>query len=92
MTVSGRSHVGCYLEDLAKAPGPGHVQKIPTDIYMMKAPHYSLMARNYMPGDSVKKPGPGAHRPEEVYINRPSAPSHSLGIRHSEFTTPIITE
>ena len=80
------------MEDLAKAPGPGHVQKIQPDIYMTKAPHYSLGARNYMPGDSVKKPGPGAHRPENVKINKPIAPQYSLGVRHSEFTCPIIPD
>ena len=45
-----------------------------------------------MPGDSVKKPGPGAHRPENVKINKPIAPQYSLGVRHSEFTCPIIPD
>ena len=88
----GRSNIGCYLEDLAKAPGPGHVQKIQTEVYMSKAPHYSLGARNYMPGDKVQKPGPGAHRPENVTINKPFASKHSLGVRHSQFTCPMIPD
>lgn len=42
--------------------------------------------------DSTKKPGPGAYSPENVYLNKPAAPNFSLGIRHSEFETPLILE
>lgn len=42
--------------------------------------------------DSTKKPGPGEYYPENVYITKPSAPKISLGIRHSEFMTPLILE
>lgn len=38
------------------------------------------------------KPGPGAHSPEKVLINKTQAPSFSLGIRHSEYITPLITD
>ncbi|KAL4227628.1 Outer dense fiber protein 3-like protein 2 [Mactra antiquata] len=91
-SMTGRSKIGCYLEDLAKAPGPGHTQKVHPDIYMTQAPHYSLRSRSFMPSDSVKKPGPGAYSPENVKINRPAAPSYSLGVRHTEYTCPLITD
>ena len=42
--------------------------------------------------DSTKKPGPGAYSPEKVHVNKPSPPKHSLGIRHSEYVTPLIIE
>ena len=42
--------------------------------------------------DSTKKPGPGAHKPEGVTCNKPKAPSFSLGIRHSEYITPLIID
>jgi len=42
--------------------------------------------------DSTKKPGPGAYSPEKVSVNKPSAPKFSLGIRHSEYVTPVIIE
>lgn len=90
-SMIARSSVGCYLEDLAQAPGPGHTQKVHPDVYMMKAPHYSLGSRSYMPTDSVKKPGPGAYHPENVRINRLLPPQYSLGIRHSEYVCPLIT-
>ncbi|KAH3838267.1 outer dense fiber protein 3-like [Dreissena polymorpha] len=91
-SLIGRSSVGCYLEDLSKTPGPGHTQKVHPDVYMHKAPHYSLGSKSYMPEDNVQKPGPGAHHPENVRINRPAAPSYSLGIRHTEFTCPLILQ
>ena len=40
--------------------------------------------------DSTRKPGPGAYSPENVRIDKPNLPSFSLGIRHSEFITPLI--
>ena len=43
--------------------------------------------------DATQKPGPGAHCPEKVTCNKPTAPKHSLGIRHSEFIyTPQVVE
>lgn len=46
----------------------------------------------YLFTDSTMKPGPGAHSPEKVLINKTQAPSFSLGIRHSEYITPLITD
>ena len=85
----GRSVVGCYLEDLAGAPGPGHTISVHPNTYMTKAPHYSLGSKNFAPGDKAKKPGPGAHFPERVKITRPEAPRFSLGVRHSEHVMPL---
>ena len=42
--------------------------------------------------DSHSTPGPGAYTPEQVNVNKRSAPKHSLGIRHSEYVTPLILE
>ncbi|KAG7281890.1 hypothetical protein CRUP_031139 [Coryphaenoides rupestris] len=49
-SLCGRSKVGSFHEDLQK----------------YKAPQYSMTGRNSMPGDNTKKPGPGAHRPEQA--------------------------
>jgi len=51
---------------------------------------YSLLARRFVPGDKTIKPGPGAHYPEHVNINKKSVPNYSMGIRHSEYITPFI--
>jgi hypothetical protein len=42
--------------------------------------------------DATKKPGPGAHSPEKVYVNKPSAPKYTLGSKHSEYITPLIID
>ena len=42
-----------------------------------------------MTGDSTRKPGPGAHRPEQVVVHKPYAPKFALGVRHSEFVMPL---
>ena len=42
--------------------------------------------------DATKKPGPGAHCPEKVTITKKASPSHSMGIRHSEYTCPLIID
>ena len=39
---------------------------MPTGKYRNESPHYSMLGRNVMPGDSTNKPGPGAHQPEMV--------------------------
>ena len=42
--------------------------------------------------DATKKPGPGAHSPEKVSINKQAAPSYSMGVKHSEFICPLIID
>jgi len=89
-SMSGRYKVGSYAEDLAQTPGPGQYNAIIPDRIRTQAPQYTLQGRSYMAGDNTKKPGPGAHRPEAVKINKPQPPIHSLGIRHSEFVAPLL--
>ncbi|XP_028813420.1 ciliary microtubule associated protein 1B [Denticeps clupeoides] len=89
-TLKGRTMVGSFYEDHQKSPGPGTYRVVDTNIYKMNSPHYSMIGRNSMPGDTSQKPGPGAHRPEQVTFTSRKAPSFSFGIRHSEFTAPLI--
>lgn len=91
-SMTRRSQTGCFSEDLARTPGPGRYNTLEPHVTKPKAPAYSLLGRNNLPGDSTQKPGPGAHMPEKVKVNGKSAPSFSLGIRHSEFITPLIVE
>ena len=51
-----------------------------------------MLGRNGMPGDSTRKPGPGSHSPEKVYITKRKAPECSFGIRHSTYVAPLIVE
>ncbi|XP_003387090.2 PREDICTED: outer dense fiber protein 3-like [Amphimedon queenslandica] len=91
-SMASRPITGSFSEDLAKTPGPGCYNAIPPNIYTPRAPGYSMLGRSYMPGDATMKPGPGAYSPERVYLNKTQAPRFSMGIRHSEFITPLILE
>lgn len=42
--------------------------------------------------DATRKPGPGAHSPERVIVNKRSAPSYSMGVKHSEYVCPLIID
>lgn len=91
-SMTSRANTGGFAEDLAKTPGPGRYRTVDPSVTKRKSPGYSMLQRNFMPGDATKKPGPGAHSPEKVVINRPCPPAVSLGIRHSEYICPLIIE
>ena len=65
-TLTGRSKIGSFHEDLQKTPGPGNYNVVNPGKYKSEPPHYSMLGRNNMPGDTTKKPGPGSHSPEKV--------------------------
>uniref|UniRef100_A0A0B7BE80 Outer dense fiber protein 3 n=1 Tax=Arion vulgaris TaxID=1028688 RepID=A0A0B7BE80_9EUPU len=89
-TLVGRSKQGGFDEDLAKTPGPGAYYVTSPNVYKNASPQFSMTSRNNMPGDNSLIPGPGAHYPEKVYMTRRTAPKFSLGIRHSQYTAPMI--
>jgi hypothetical protein len=89
-SLTARQTIGGFHEDLAKTPGPGTYTTTQPNVYRVKAPHYSMTSRNVMPGDNTRKPGPGQHSPENVIVNKKQPPSHSFGIRHSEYVAPMI--
>ncbi|XP_014662383.1 PREDICTED: outer dense fiber protein 3-like [Priapulus caudatus] len=91
-TMTGRSKTGAFSEDLAKTPGPNCYTLITPDLFRRKAPAYSMLGRNEMPGDRTSKPGPGAYSPEKVRLNKQASPTFSMGIRHSEYITPLIID
>lgn len=67
-SMTGRSKIGGFHEDLKKTPGPGAYNTTDPSTFKEKRPLYSMTSRNVMPGDSTQKPGPGAHSPERVGI------------------------
>nr|AGI41309.1 outer dense fiber protein 3 [Cerebratulus lacteus] len=91
-SLTGRSKTGSFHEDLQKTPGPGSYQVTDPNIYKSRAPYYTLSGRDTTPRDNTKKPGPGAHSPEKVCITIKTAPAYSFGIRHSEYTAPLIVQ
>lgn len=91
-TMVKRTNVNGFAEDLAKTPGPAKYGTTDINSTKNRQPNYSMLGRNSLPGDTTRKPGPGAHSPEKVYINKRKAPQFSMGIRHSEFITPLIID
>lgn len=89
-SMTARATVGSFHEDLRKTPGPGTYRVVDPSMMKGRAPLYSMTGRNMMPTDTTKKPGPGAHSPEMVSMNKINNPHHSFGIRHSEFCAPMI--
>ncbi|XP_005999549.1 ciliary microtubule associated protein 1A [Latimeria chalumnae] len=92
-SVSGRTKVGSFSEDLASSPGPSRYNSTDPSTYRQRLPAFSMLGRHDMPVvDSTWNPGPGAYSPEKVTADKIKAPSYSLGIRHSEFVTPLIID
>jgi hypothetical protein len=89
-SFGSRQEIGHFTEDLAKTPGPAVYSSVDPSVFKRQAAQYSMTARNSLPGDRTTKPGPGAHSPEKVTATKRQNASYSFGIRHSEFTTPII--
>lgn len=91
-SMTGRSNVGGFAEDLAKAPAPCKYNQTDANVTKPRQPLYTMRARTQMPQDGTKKPGPGAHRPESVVVHKPKAPQFSMGVRHSDYLTPLIVD
>lgn len=90
-SFGSRHSIGHFTEDLAKTPGPAVYTAIDPSKTKRHAPHYSMTARNSLPGDRTQKPGPGAHSPEKVVVTKDIRPKYSFGIRHSDYTVPLIS-
>ncbi|KAF3688917.1 Outer dense fiber protein 3-B [Channa argus] len=91
-SLCGRSKCGSFHEDLKKTPGPAAYNVVDPRVYRKKPPQYSMTGRNFTPGETTNKPGPGAHYPEHVTFTRAKAPSFSFGLRHSEYILPVVVD
>ncbi|KAF7705871.1 outer dense fiber protein 3-like protein 2a isoform X2 [Silurus meridionalis] len=91
-SMSRRMKVGAPSEDLAMTPGPAYYNRTEPSIYMNRQPSFSIQSRHNIPSDATRKPGPGTHFPEKVTAHLPKAPSFTMGVRHSEFVTPLVIE
>ncbi|CAG5866623.1 unnamed protein product [Menidia menidia] len=89
-SFSGRSAVGGPTEDLAMTPGPGKYSSINPDIYRQRQPSFSIQSRTKKPNYVSGVPGPGTYSPERIHVHLPKPPSFTMGIRHSEFVTPLV--
>ncbi|XP_029900429.1 outer dense fiber protein 3-like protein 2a [Myripristis murdjan] len=89
-SFSGRRKVGSPSEDLSMTPGPGRYRTTNPDIYQHRQPSFTMQSRTKRPVYASVIPGPGTHSPEKVHLHLPKPPSFTLGIRHSEFVTPLV--
>lgn len=88
-SMTGRSKIGSFHEDLKKTPGPGSYKTPVPGVYKYKSPAYSMNGRNYLPTDTTQKPGPGTYVPEKVVCHKKVPPKFSFGVRHSEYMAPM---
>ncbi|XP_076013872.1 outer dense fiber protein 3-like protein 2a [Genypterus blacodes] len=91
-SFSGRRGVGAPSEDLSKSPGPGRYNIIHPDTYLRRQPSFSMQSRTKRPNYSSAIPGPGAYSPEKFHRHLPRPPSFTLGVKHSEFVTPLVVQ
>lgn len=91
-SLCGRSKTGGFAEDLKKTPGPAAYKVVDPSLFKHKPPHFSMTGRNFTPGEGTRTPGPGTYCPEMVTSTKSKAPSFSFGLRHSDFTAPLVVE
>ncbi|XP_006033664.1 outer dense fiber protein 3B isoform X2 [Alligator sinensis] len=87
-SILGRSLIGSFCEDLCKTPGPCNYRAVDSNVYKTRAPQFSMLARNMLPGDNTQKPGPGTYSPEKYSQHR----GQTFGIRHSDYLAPLIVD
>ncbi|XP_074128060.1 ciliary microtubule associated protein 1B [Sminthopsis crassicaudata] len=87
-SISGRTSVGSFCQDLSKTPGPCAYHEVNPGVYKTKAPQFTMQPRTSMPQDICKKPGPAAYYPQQFR----QTPGPSFGIRHSEYQAPLIMD
>uniref|UniRef100_A0AAZ3SC05 Uncharacterized protein n=1 Tax=Oncorhynchus tshawytscha TaxID=74940 RepID=A0AAZ3SC05_ONCTS len=89
-TEGVKSDVGAPSEDRSMTSGPGRYNSTDPSVYLTRQPSFSMQSRTTRASDQSQKPGPGTHSPEKVLLHLPRPPAFSLGIRHSEFITPLV--
>lgn len=91
-SFSARRKVGAPSEDLSMSPGPAKYNTINPDVYLQRQPSFSMQSRTKRPSYSSAIPGPGTYSPEKSYMHLPKPPSYTIGVRHSEFVTPLVVD
>ncbi|XP_053330008.1 outer dense fiber protein 3-like [Spea bombifrons] len=91
-TMTGRSRIGSFHDNLQNTPGPAAYRVVDPTTYKYRSPQYSIGARLTMPGNKTPNPGPGAYKAEKVDVTLPKAPNFSFGIRHSPHAVSLIVD
>ncbi|KAM4582565.1 ciliary microtubule associated protein 1A-like [Fundulus diaphanus] len=87
-TITGRTEKGSFLENITKTPGPAAYNAPDPYISKTKPPQWTMTGCNFPPDKAAQTSGPGPSYPET--FTKPKAPSFSFGVRHSQYTVPLI--
>ncbi|XP_071590426.1 ciliary microtubule associated protein 1B isoform X2 [Heliangelus exortis] len=83
-SMTGRSEVGTFYQDLRKTPAPCTYQVVDTDVYRHRAPKFSIIGRDD-PAPLPATPGPSDYSPAK---EKPRGVT--FGIRHSPYVTTVL--
>uniref|UniRef100_A0ACB8G3N9 Uncharacterized protein n=1 Tax=Sphaerodactylus townsendi TaxID=933632 RepID=A0ACB8G3N9_9SAUR len=90
-TMTGKSKLGHFYDDLHKTPGPAAYVTPETELYKKKSPVYSMGSR--IKSSTIKLgPGPADYEVGKTSLLKSCAPVVSFGIRHSDYTSPLIVD
>uniref|UniRef100_A0A7M4E6X6 Ciliary microtubule associated protein 1B n=1 Tax=Crocodylus porosus TaxID=8502 RepID=A0A7M4E6X6_CROPO len=84
-SLGARATRALLRSPLAQTPGPCNYRAVDSNVYKARAPQFSMLARNVLPGDNTQKPGPGTYSPEKHR-------GQTFGIRHSDYLAPLIVD
>ncbi|MED6246951.1 hypothetical protein ATANTOWER_026761 [Ataeniobius toweri] len=91
-TLIGRTQKGSFFEDLKKTPGPAAYNAVDPYFSRPKPPQCTLKGRNFPPNKTTQTPGPGSYFPERTTFTKPEASGFSFGLRHSQYTVPLMVK
>ncbi|XP_014380011.1 outer dense fiber protein 3 [Alligator sinensis] len=91
-SMKWKSNIGYFYEDRHKTPGPAAYNRPKLDAYKHRAPEYSMSSPSRPPGDRTLHPGPAAYNIGKVTLKKSMSSGITFGIRHSEYTVPLIME
>ncbi|XP_028916788.1 outer dense fiber protein 3 [Ornithorhynchus anatinus] len=91
-SITGKSQLGGFADDLAKTPGPAAYRMTELDLFKNRAPGFSITTRNVPPGDKSQKPGPGTYTLGRVSLIKPGTQGITFGIKYSDYMAPLIVD
>uniref|UniRef100_A0A8C8R5N9 Outer dense fiber of sperm tails 3 like 1 n=1 Tax=Pelusios castaneus TaxID=367368 RepID=A0A8C8R5N9_9SAUR len=89
-SMASKVNMWSKMEELAKGPGPASFIRPEPNVYLHRQPAYSMWRKYMSVRDST--PGPADYETNRITITKPRAPDFSLGIRHSEYLTPLVID
>lgn len=89
-SMLGKNLYGGFSADLAKSPGPASYGAYDPGLTKRRGPAFSLGARAKPARNVDNFPGPGKYSPEKVTVHLENSPRYPIGVRHSQFSMPVL--